>query len=268
MELVQRSTSTTGPEPTGVPVSDVEPCDSRSTTIAGLRQIVDRVRPVSLASEHLLPISPNLVEMFASGLRRGSTVVVKGGAGATSLALSLCAQATTSGLWLGCLNTQSLGWAAARELGVDLDHVVTVKVSDNDLTAALGAMVDVFDLVLFDVGQGLSTSSARKLAARARERGCVLLLLVERREFTGSHRKSTWWPDTPDATLEVWDTSWEGLDSGRGRLRSQQLCVRVQGRRGLSRERSFQIRLIGSGSQLPGSSGERVEERPLAKRAS
>lgn len=244
-------------------------------TITDLKQMVERVRPVSLASEQLLPLAPVLANMFGSGLRRGSTVLLKGGSGATSLALATCAAATANGLWLGCLNAQSLGWAAAHELGVDLNNVVTVTVPGRDLVAACGAMVDVFDMVLFDTARGVSVGEARKLAARARERGCVLLLTDDRRRSiragstaTGSSRgDSAGWPEPTDVVIDVAETSWAGLGSGHGRLREGHMQVDVTGRRGFSAARSTQIQLVGGAGHVAGEV-DGVDQPERAERAS
>lgn len=224
--------------------------EHRAGTIENLRKMVDRVRPVSSAEERLIPIHDELEQLFDGGFRRGTTVVVDGSAGSTSLTMALCGQATTSGLWLGCLNMASLGWAAANELGVDLKRVATVDVEEKDFSSAAAVMVDVFDLVLCSRTQVLTSAQTQRLVARARERGCCLLFLGDRAEARlsghgrpASQRVNPFRQDGPDALFMVEDARWDGLGNGTGRLRSWHLEVTVQGRRRLSRPRSVRIDL-------------------------
>lgn len=205
--------------------------EGRENQLRVLRELVEVTRPVTMADERVIPVADRLGSLLGGGLKRGTTVGVAGTVGITSTGLSLCARATSSGLWMGCLNIPSLGWAAAEALGVDLRRVVSVDVPLPDLADAAAAMVDVFDLVMCDGLEGISSSQSRKLSARVRERGCVLLVLGGDTGAGGS----------ADVIVEVDDVTWSGLGDGSGRLRSRSSTVTVHGRRGLSRPRSSRI---------------------------
>lgn len=230
---------------------------ARSRTLSALRELVEVVRPVTMAGERVVPVDESLEELLDGGLRRGSTVRVEGSVGVTSLGLSLCARATSSGLWMGCLNIPSIGWAAAEAVGVDLCRVVSVDVPAADVVDAVAAMVDVFDLVMCDGLGGVSHSQLTKLSARVRERGCVLLVLDgqvrddRRSVFNGGSAGGHGWPDgyvradeafgIVDVVLEVQQVLWSGLGDGRGRLRSRSVDVVAHGRRGLASPRFARV---------------------------
>ncbi len=244
----------------------------RMAKVTDLRALMGKVEPVSGAHERVLPVPECMETIFEGGLRRGTSVVVRGESGATSLALALCAGVTRGGLWVGCLNvgsantgpsnagssgrglssrglsnTGSLGWATAQEMGADLHRVVSVEVPEDDISTAAAVMVDVFDMVLCDSPRGVSASSARRLAARARERGCVMVILGDRLDRLCSRGfevdDMAFWPEATDAVLDVEDVSWGGLGRGEGRLRQHRIRVGISGRRGMAMRRSTEIRL-------------------------
>jgi len=51
------------------------------------------------------------------------------------------------------------------------------------------------------------------------------------------------WPEGPDLRLSVASTTWDGLGTGHGYLRSRRLEVVVTGRRAAARERRAVLRL-------------------------
>lgn len=206
------------------------------------------VGPVTLAGERMIPVTESFEQLLGGGLQRGTTMRIEGMVGTTSLGLSLCARATSSGLWMGCLNMRSVGWAAAESMGVDLCRVVSVDVPAADVADAVAAMVDVFDLVVCDGLDGLSRSQSQRLSARVRERGCVLMVLegitsagrplVDQRYVS---RRSAVAHGSSDMVMEVEGVTWSGLGDGRGRLGSRSVDVVARGRRGLERPRSVRI---------------------------
>ena len=152
------------------------------------------------------------------GLRRGATIAVRAEpGGATSLLFSLLAPPSQGGAWCAVAGLRTLGLAAAAEAGVALDRLVLVPDPGPDWAAVVAALVDGFDIV---VAAGTLPPSARgRLAARARQRGCVLM------PFGGA------W-DGADVTLAPVSQHWYGLGSGHGRLRSRELTVVVTDRSG------------------------------------
>src|SRR4051794_7397459 len=103
------------------------------TELTGLRE---QVRPVALAQQQRLPVLPAFEGLLpGAGLRRGSTVSVSaapGVGGATSLALSLLAEASRTGSWTVAVGLPSLGLVAADEAGVALERLVLVAAPERD----------------------------------------------------------------------------------------------------------------------------------------
>ena len=102
-----------------------------------------------------------------------------GVAGTTSLALALAAGASQAGSWVAAVGLGSLGLVAAAELGVALDRLVLVDDPGRDRAgwaSVVAALVDGFDVVLVAAGSaGSRPADARRLVARVRERGAVLV---------------------------------------------------------------------------------------------
>jgi hypothetical protein len=192
--------------------------------LTDLGELAERVRPVTLTREHRLPVLPALEGVLpGAGLRRGATVSVTaaGVGGATSLALALVAQASMAGSWIATVGLPSLGLVAADELGVALERLVLVAAPERDAWGGVvAALVDGFDLVILQAGRtGVRPADGRRLVARARERGSVLVQL------------GAGWPEGADLTLQITRARWEGLDDGHGHLRARKVRV-VRGGRG------------------------------------
>src|SRR5438270_12218898 len=90
-----------------------------------------------------LPVLDALVPLLPDGgLKPGSTTQI-GGAGATSIAIALCAKASEKA-WTAIVGLPQIGLRAASELGLDLEHVV---VADHTVDV-FAAVIDAFDVVL------------------------------------------------------------------------------------------------------------------------
>ncbi len=205
-------------------------------------ELAERVRPVTLTREQRLPVLPALERLVPSGgLRRGTTVSVRSSAGgATSLALALAAEASQHGSWVAAVGLPSLGLVAADELGVALERLVLVAAPERDAWGGVvAALVDGFDLVVLHAGRtAVRPVDARRLVARARERGAVLLQL------------GAGWPEAADVQLEVTRVRWEGLDHGHGRLLARKVRVAGGGRGEAARPRRLDLWLPGEGGQV------------------
>lgn len=215
---------------TGAELLIVSPGDAATPGGEGLRVVADRVRPVSLARDHGLPLAEPLAALFPQGaLRRGITVAVTG-AGATSVAFALAAAATAAGSWATFLDVADLGLAAGAELGVALERVAVVEVPDpSSWSAAVAAVIGAVDLVVVAPRHRVRPGDARRLMARARERGTVLVPLA------------AGWPERPDLELRVTSLGWEGLEDGHGHLRGRRLRIDTTGRRDLSRPQRVEV---------------------------
>jgi hypothetical protein len=190
-----------------------------------LRRMEDRalgVRPVAEpgADGRLLPVVAPLAGLLpAGGLRRGSTVAVAAGIGATSLLTALLARASAAGAWVGVVGRPELGLVAAAEAGIALERLALIPYPGADLVAVAAALLDGLDLVAVPA-QGMRAPERQRLAARARQRGAVLLPLGP-------------WPGA-DVELSCAGVCWQGVDGraggGAGRLRARQVQVRLHGR--------------------------------------
>jgi hypothetical protein len=234
-------------------------------------EIAVQVRPVTLAAERVLPVLPALRSLMpdSAGLRRGTTVSVDGAPGSTSLALALLAGAVQDGSWAAVAGLPTMGLAAAAGFGVALQRLVLVAEPPAATWATVVAtLVDAFDLVLARTTRRVRTGDARRLAARARERGSVLIVLASEAGASlppGSSRQRgqtvrepepmSW--EGADLRLTVVDAAWEGLEAGHGRLRARRLTVETGGRRRADRPHRVDL-------WLPDPDGGVAAAEPLA----
>ena len=201
-------------------------------------ELKNLARPVSLARERTLPVLPALADLLPEGgLLRGSTVAVSGDPprasrseaearpGATSLALALLAGPSQAGSWCAAVGLPSLGLVAAAEVGIALERFPLVARPGDEWPAVVAALVDAVDVVLVHLPRHVRSSDARRLVAKARDRGAVLVT-------TGGSKALP-----ADIRLSVLSCAWEGLGHGHGRLRARSMDVVVTGRGAAARER-------------------------------
>lgn len=160
-----------------------------------------------------LPVPPGTERLLPDGLRRGATTSVLG---STALTLTLLAHACAGGDWAVAVGLPDLGLLAAARCGVVLDRFALVPQPGPDALTVLGALLDGVGVVLVGPGAVLADADRRRLTARARERGAVLLTTVP-------------WPGAA-TVLTVQQARWTGLGAGDGRLRTRELRVRRTGR--------------------------------------
>jgi len=195
-------------------------------------ELKNLARPVSLARERTLPVLPALADLLPEGgLRRGSTVAVSG---STSLALALLAGPSQAGSWCAAVGLPSLGLVAAAEVGVALERFPLVARPGEDWPAVVAALVDAVDVVLVRLPRHVRTADARRLAAKARDRGAVLITNGGASAFAA------------DVRLSVSGCAWEGLGHGHGRLRARRMDVVANGRGAAARERRVSLWLPAS----------------------
>ena len=197
--------------------------------------LAERVRPTDLARDRRLPVLPAFEGLLPpSGLRRGTTVAVgaqPGVAGATSLALALAAGASQAGSWVAAVGLGELGLVAASEMGVVFERLVVVADPGPDRAgwaSVVAALVDGFDVVLVAAGAegsqrrpgaGMRPADARRLVARVRERGAVLVAVGG--ELPG---------ERSPLRLTLTAARWQGLGAGWGHLRGRRVTVEAGGR--------------------------------------
>ncbi|HET7720081.1 MAG TPA: hypothetical protein VFK43_08955, partial [Acidimicrobiales bacterium] len=205
-----------------------------------LEEAARRVQPTTLARERVLPVAEPLVPLLPGGLVRGTSVQIGGTVGSTSLALALLAAPSAGGSWAAAVGVPTLGLAAAAGFGVDLGRLVLVAPPPaGEWATVVATVLDAFEVVVArpPASGRVRGADARRLAARARERGAVLVRLGD----GGS------WPEAADVELSVVATTWEGLGRGHGHLRARRATVEAGGRRGHARPRRAELWLPGPG---------------------
>jgi hypothetical protein len=173
------------------------------------------VRPVvDLVQERpALPVPGSVAHLLPDGLSRGTTVVVEG---STSLLLTLVAEASRAGSWVALVGLPRVGLLAADEIGVVLARLALVPHPGPEAPTVVAALIDGMDVVVLGEDVGLTSADRRRLMARARERGSVLVSTVR-------------WPGA-QLVLTAEQQQWSGLGTGDGRLHDQRLMVCRTGR--------------------------------------
>jgi NADPH:quinone reductase-like Zn-dependent oxidoreductase len=186
-------------------------------------ELAARVRPVSEARQRLLPVVPALAPLFPDGaLRRGSTTLVAGAGGGTTLAMALLAGASAAGCWCAAVGLADPGVVALAELGVDLSRVVLTPYPGPRWAEVAGDLLRGVDLVLVRPPGRARLTVTRHLMACGRERGAALVVLAARPED---------WPVPADVVLRVESGEWHGVDGGHGHLAGRRAEVWAGGRR-------------------------------------
>jgi hypothetical protein len=190
-----------------------------------LRELHDRVAPVTLAAEQLLAVPEPLQPLFTQGgMPRGISVGFQG-PGSWSIALALAGVALGSDGWMAVVGVEELGLVAAAELGVRLDRMLLIaSMGAANLAPVVAALVEAMDIIVVAPRSPVGVRDARRLQARARERGTVLFHLDG-----GAH-----WPEALDLTIKADNDRWEGIGWGHGHLQLRHLDVRAVGRRAVS----------------------------------
>lgn len=170
--------------------------------------------PVLLTDRPPLPVPPAITPLLPEGLRRGSTTAVLG---STSLVLAMIAAAcATREAWAAVVGQSSIGLVAAAEAGVGLDRLALVPRPGPDAPSVLAALLDGIDVVVVGPGTSLHDADRRRLMARARDRGSVLIATSP-------------WPGA-GCVLTVTGGRWTGPGEGDGRLRARELRLTRTGR--------------------------------------
>jgi hypothetical protein len=159
-------------------------------------------------------VHPDLAVLLPGGvLPTGGTLAVQG---STSLLLGLLGAASCDGAWVAFVGAPAVGMLAAAEAGKTHESVALVPDPGPDAPTAVAALLDGMDVVVVGPQAALLDGDRRRLAARARERGAVLV-------------STTAWPGA-HITLDARGGAWWGADRGAGWLRRRTLSVLRTGR--------------------------------------
>jgi hypothetical protein len=171
-----------------------------------------RVEDLIPESKSLLPMSESLADHLPAALPRGSVVVASG---ARSLALEVVAAVTAAGGHAAVVGQPDVGLLAAVEMGADLTRLALVPDPGTDPVEVAAVLLDGMDLVVLGLGgRSVPLSRARAVTARARNKGCTLLV-------TGG--------DWQGARMRL-EARVSGYDVGCGRIKGVRLAVRTNGR--------------------------------------
>jgi hypothetical protein len=125
-------------------------------------------------SETLLPLPEALAELLPTSLPRGTVAVLSG---ARSLSLSLVAAVTAAGGHVAIVGQPDVGLLAAVEMGADLSRLAVVPDPGGDPVEVAAVLMDGLDLVVLGLGgRSVAPTRARAVTARARQKGCTLLV--------------------------------------------------------------------------------------------
>lgn len=181
------------------------------------------MRPIALAGDRVIAVPGELGRALPDGgLRRGSVIAVEGapGAGCTTVALGFAAAVTVAGEWVAFVEPAGVSGAlvapAAEEAGVVLDRVVVVRGVPPDRWATVtAALLEGTSLVVAGLPPRVRPVDARRLVARARERGGTLVV------------SGAGWPERAAVRLRPEGGGWRFAG---GRLAGRPLSVGVEGR--------------------------------------
>ena len=138
--------------------------------------------------------------------------------GARSLPLSMVAAVTAAGGHAAIVGQPDVGLLAAVEMGADLSRMAVIPDPGADPVEVAAVLMDGMDLVVLGLGgRSVTASRARAVVARARQKGCTLL--VTDGEWQGA-----------SARLEARVCGYEMTGAGPGRRMAGALACSVIGR--------------------------------------
>jgi len=125
-------------------------------------------------SESRLALPQWLAESLPVPLPRGTVAVLSG---ARSLLLSMVAAVTASGGNVAIVGQPDIGLLAAVEMGADLSRLAVIPDPGTDPVEVAAVLIDGMDLVVLGLGgRQVQQARARAVVARARNKGCTLLV--------------------------------------------------------------------------------------------
>ena len=125
-------------------------------------------------AESLLPVPESLAEALPAGLPRGTVAVLSG---ARSLPVGIAAAVSAAGGHVAIVGLPDFGLLAAAEMGADLSRLAMVPQPGSDPVEVAAVLMDGVDLVLLGLaGRRVPATRARAVVARARQRGCTMLI--------------------------------------------------------------------------------------------
>jgi hypothetical protein len=125
-------------------------------------------------SEARLPVPQLLATVLPDALPRGTVAVLLG---ARSLSLSMVAAVTAAGGNAAIVGQPDVGLLAAVEMGADLSRLAVIPDPGTDPVEVAAVLMDGMDLIVLALGgRSVPLTRARAVVARARQKGCTLLV--------------------------------------------------------------------------------------------
>jgi len=200
-----------------------------------LRELAEKIRPVTWAQENRFTVEGQLGELLGGGVQAGSVLCCEG-TGSSSLALSLATQLAGDERWTAIVGLEEISPAAAIDMGLSPLRTAYVQATTRpaDVVAALLGLVDV---VVLDARLDLRSTQIRRLQARLREKGSVLIVLqpdIFRSAGALTTRSSlaNW---SADISFQTSGWQWEGIGKGHGYLQVRRARLQSSGRRQANR---------------------------------
>jgi hypothetical protein len=167
-------------------------------------------------------------EPVSAGLPKGTVAVLSG---ARSLPVSMAASVSAAGGHVAVVGLPDFGLLAAAEMGADLSRLAVIPQPGTDPVEVAAVLMDGMDLVILGLaGRRVPAGRARALVARARQRGCTLL--VTQGDWQGASVRM-------DARVSGYEiTSGPGVSAdsagapvaGFGRISAVRVSIRTRGR--------------------------------------
>jgi hypothetical protein len=156
--------------------------ENRAEKLESLRRrMAEMSGRVVASADDLLPESASqlalpqwLAESLPVQLPRGTVAVLSG---ARSLVLGMVAAVTAAGGNVAIVGQPDIGLLAAAEMGADLSRLAVIPDPGTDPVEVAAVLVDGMDLVVLGLGgRRVPQTRARAVVARARNKGCTLLV--------------------------------------------------------------------------------------------
>ena len=193
--------------------------------IAAISGKVGQGRRGEMPSNDALPESESLLplpESLPTTLPRGTVAVLSG---ARSLLLSMVAAVTAAGGHAAIVGQPDAGLLAAVEMGADLSRLAVIPEPGADPVEVAAVLMDGMDLVVLGLaGRSVPATRARAVVARARQKGCTLL--VTGGDWHGASARL----EARVSGYEVTAGSGDRPTSGCGRISRVRLAMRAGGR--------------------------------------
>ncbi len=167
-------------------------------------------------------------EPVSAGLPKGTVAVLSG---ARSLPVSMAASVSAAGGHVAVVGLPDIGLLAAAEMGADLSRLAVIPQPGTDPVEVAAVLMDGMDLVILGLaGRRVPAGRARALVARARQRGCTLL--VTQGDWQGASVRM----DARVSGYEITSGPGASADSagapvaGFGRISAVRVSIRTRGR--------------------------------------